>query len=95
VDAAAALPAPRRIVANLPYNVATPLLSGWLRGAAAIEGMTLMFQQEWRSGSAPRRTPRPMGGSACWRSGAAARPSCCACRPAPSRPRQVYSAVVG
>jgi 16S rRNA (adenine1518-N6/adenine1519-N6)-dimethyltransferase len=46
VDPAALLPAPRRIVANLPYNVATPLLVGWLRGAAAIEGMTLMFQQE-------------------------------------------------
>lgn len=46
VDPAALLPAPRRIVANLPYNVATPLLVGWLRGAAAIEGMALMFQQE-------------------------------------------------
>lgn len=46
VDPAAALPAPRRIVANLPYNVATPLLVGWLRGAAALESMTLMFQQE-------------------------------------------------
>ncbi|HYZ33958.1 MAG TPA: 16S rRNA (adenine(1518)-N(6)/adenine(1519)-N(6))-dimethyltransferase RsmA, partial [Crenalkalicoccus sp.] len=46
VDPAALLPAPRRIVANLPYNVATPLLVRWLRGAAAIEGMTLMFQQE-------------------------------------------------
>ena len=45
-DAAALLPAPRRIVANLPYNVASPLLVRWLRGAAAIEGMTLMFQQE-------------------------------------------------
>jgi 16S rRNA (adenine1518-N6/adenine1519-N6)-dimethyltransferase len=42
----AALPAPRKIVANLPYNVATPLLVGWLRGAAALESMTLMFQQE-------------------------------------------------
>jgi 16S rRNA (adenine1518-N6/adenine1519-N6)-dimethyltransferase len=46
VDPAAALPAPRKIVANLPYNVATPLLVGWLRGAAALESMTLMFQQE-------------------------------------------------
>ena len=46
VDPSALLPAPRRIVANLPYNVATPLLVGWLRGAAAIEGMALMFQQE-------------------------------------------------
>jgi 16S rRNA (adenine1518-N6/adenine1519-N6)-dimethyltransferase len=47
-DLAALLPgpAPRKVVANLPYNVATPLLLGWLRDAAAIEGMTLMFQQE-------------------------------------------------
>jgi 16S rRNA (adenine1518-N6/adenine1519-N6)-dimethyltransferase len=46
VDAAAVLPAPRKIVANLPYNVATPLLVNWLRAAAAFEGMALMFQQE-------------------------------------------------
>jgi 16S rRNA (adenine1518-N6/adenine1519-N6)-dimethyltransferase len=46
LDMAALCPAPRRIVANLPYNVATPLLVGWLRQAAAFEGMTLMFQQE-------------------------------------------------
>lgn len=46
VDPAALVPAPRRIVANLPYNVGTPLLVRWLRGAAALEGMTLMFQQE-------------------------------------------------
>ena len=43
---AAALPAPRKIVANLPYNAVTPLLVGWLRAAAAFEGMALMFQQE-------------------------------------------------
>ena len=46
VDAAALVPPPRRIVANLPYNIATPLLIGWLRQAGAYEGMTLMFQQE-------------------------------------------------
>jgi 16S rRNA (adenine1518-N6/adenine1519-N6)-dimethyltransferase len=46
IDPATLLPAPRKIVANLPYNVATPLLVGWLRGAAALEGMALMFQQE-------------------------------------------------
>ena len=46
VDPATALPAPRRIIANLPYNVASPLLVRWLRGAAALEGMTLMFQLE-------------------------------------------------
>jgi 16S rRNA (adenine1518-N6/adenine1519-N6)-dimethyltransferase len=45
-DPAALVAAPRRIIANLPYNVASPLLVGWLRQAAAIEGMTLMFQQE-------------------------------------------------
>lgn len=38
--------APRRIVANLPYNVATPLLIGWLRHAQAFESLTLMFQKE-------------------------------------------------
>ncbi|CAH0251967.1 16S rRNA (adenine(1518)-N(6)/adenine(1519)-N(6))-dimethyltransferase RsmA [Roseomonas sp. CECT 9278] len=46
IDPPALLAAPRRIVANLPYNIASPLLVGWLRAAAAIEGMTLMFQQE-------------------------------------------------
>lgn len=47
LDPMALLPeGPRRIVANLPYNVASPLLVGWLRRAAAFEGMTLMFQQE-------------------------------------------------
>jgi len=38
--------APRRICANLPYNVATPLLLGWLRQAPAFAAMTLMFQKE-------------------------------------------------
>ena len=39
-------PPPRRIMANLPYNVATPLLIGWLKRANEFEGMTLMFQKE-------------------------------------------------
>lgn len=38
--------APRRIVANLPYNIGTPLLIGWLRQAEAFESFTLMFQKE-------------------------------------------------
>ena len=38
--------APRQLVANLPYNVATPLLVGWLKQAADWERMTLMFQLE-------------------------------------------------
>ncbi len=45
-DLAALVPAPRQIVANLPYNVGTPLLVGWLRQAAQWERMTLMFQLE-------------------------------------------------
>lgn len=39
-------PPPRTIVANLPYNIATPLLLRWLRQAHAFEGLTLMFQKE-------------------------------------------------
>ena len=38
--------APVRIVANLPYNIATPLLLGWLGQADAFLSMTLMFQKE-------------------------------------------------
>jgi 16S rRNA (adenine1518-N6/adenine1519-N6)-dimethyltransferase len=39
-------PAPRKIIANLPYNIAIPLLIGWLKDVAAIDGMVLMFQKE-------------------------------------------------
>ena len=46
LDPATLVPPPRRIVANLPYNIATPLLIGWLRQAAAYQGFTLMFQEE-------------------------------------------------
>lgn len=45
-DVTALGPPPIRIVANLPYNIATPLLIKWLRQAGAIAGMTLMFQKE-------------------------------------------------
>jgi 16S rRNA (adenine1518-N6/adenine1519-N6)-dimethyltransferase len=37
---------PRRIVANLPYNVSTPLLVHWLHQIVDIEHMILMFQKE-------------------------------------------------
>ena len=46
IDPSTLCPAPRAIVANLPYNVATPLLIGWLKQAAAFTSMTLMFQRE-------------------------------------------------
>ncbi len=35
-----------RVVANLPYNIATPLLIGWLTGGFRPGSMTLMFQKE-------------------------------------------------
>ena len=40
------LPPPRQIIANLPYNVATALLLGWLNQAPCFASMTLMFQRE-------------------------------------------------
>jgi len=46
LDYRALVPAPRVVVANLPYNIATPLLLGWLREAAAFERLVLMFQRE-------------------------------------------------
>jgi 16S rRNA (adenine1518-N6/adenine1519-N6)-dimethyltransferase len=38
--------APRKIVANLPYNIATLLLIGWLDRIGEYESLTLMFQRE-------------------------------------------------
>ncbi|MGE0724823.1 MAG: 16S rRNA (adenine(1518)-N(6)/adenine(1519)-N(6))-dimethyltransferase RsmA [Alphaproteobacteria bacterium] len=37
---------PRRIVANLPYNIATALLIGWLARIDRYDSLTLMFQKE-------------------------------------------------
>jgi 16S rRNA (adenine1518-N6/adenine1519-N6)-dimethyltransferase len=37
---------PVRIVANLPYNVATPLVLAWFERLGCIERMVLMFQKE-------------------------------------------------
>ncbi len=39
-------PGPKAIVANLPYNVATPLLLHWLHHADEFSSFTLMFQRE-------------------------------------------------
>jgi 16S rRNA (adenine1518-N6/adenine1519-N6)-dimethyltransferase len=44
--AARGLPAPYRVVANLPYNVATALLLGWFAKLERYESFTLMFQKE-------------------------------------------------
>jgi len=46
LDVTTLCPPPRVIVANLPYNIATPLLVGWLRQIAEFDSLTLMFQRE-------------------------------------------------
>ncbi|HET6620351.1 MAG TPA: 16S rRNA (adenine(1518)-N(6)/adenine(1519)-N(6))-dimethyltransferase RsmA [Dongiaceae bacterium] len=37
---------PRRVVANLPYNIATPLLIKWLQQGAAFASLTVTVQKE-------------------------------------------------
>lgn len=46
VDEAALAGGPGHVVANLPYNVGTPLLIKWLTGPWRPLSMTLMFQKE-------------------------------------------------
>ncbi len=55
IDPVELVPAPRRIIANLPYNIATPLLIGWLHRADQWQGFGLMFQKE----VAQRLTAKP------------------------------------
>ncbi len=46
VDVTDLAPPPRVIIANLPYNIGTELLIGWLQQYRQIAGMVLMFQRE-------------------------------------------------
>jgi 16S rRNA (adenine1518-N6/adenine1519-N6)-dimethyltransferase len=46
IDPVAITPAPRAILANLPYNVGTLLLVNWLHNAKDYEFFALMFQKE-------------------------------------------------
>jgi 16S rRNA (adenine1518-N6/adenine1519-N6)-dimethyltransferase len=49
VDYSTLADGPIRIVANLPYNIATPLLTGWLTSdpwPPFFQSLTLMFQRE-------------------------------------------------
>ena len=46
IDPATVAEPPRKIVANLPYNIATPLLIGWIERIREYESLTLMFQRE-------------------------------------------------
>jgi 16S rRNA (adenine1518-N6/adenine1519-N6)-dimethyltransferase len=55
IDPQALAPAPRKIVANLPYNIATALLLRWLPTIEAYQSLTLMFQKE----AAQRLAARP------------------------------------
>jgi 16S rRNA (adenine1518-N6/adenine1519-N6)-dimethyltransferase len=95
-DLAGLVPAPRHIVANLPYNVATPLLIGWLRQAAHWERLTLMFQLE-----VAERIAAPPGSSAYGRLSVLAQWICetaLLLRIPPAAftpPPKVFSAVVG
>ncbi|WP_325681316.1 16S rRNA (adenine(1518)-N(6)/adenine(1519)-N(6))-dimethyltransferase RsmA [Rhodopila sp.] len=96
VDLPALVPPPRQVIANLPYNIASPLLVGWLRQAAAFERLTLMFQQE-----VAERICAPPGTSAYGRLSVLAQ-WCCDARivmripPAAfTPPPKVWSAVIG
>jgi 16S rRNA (adenine1518-N6/adenine1519-N6)-dimethyltransferase len=55
IDPATLTGPPRKIVANLPYNIATALLLRWLDRIGDYESLTLMFQRE----VAERLTARP------------------------------------
>ena len=46
LDIATLAEGPKKVVANLPYNVATPLLIGWLKKIDRFESLSLMFQKE-------------------------------------------------
>ncbi|MFK4812016.1 16S rRNA (adenine(1518)-N(6)/adenine(1519)-N(6))-dimethyltransferase RsmA [Devosia sp. ZW T5_3] len=67
---------PTRIIANLPYNIATPLLTGWLTSEPwppYFESLTLMFQREVAERICARPSEDPygrLGVLAGWRSDA-------------------------
>ncbi|WP_135076840.1 16S rRNA (adenine(1518)-N(6)/adenine(1519)-N(6))-dimethyltransferase RsmA [Terasakiella sp. SH-1] len=46
IDPASLCDGPRKIVANLPYNISTQLVLNWLENIKAYECLTLMFQKE-------------------------------------------------
>ena len=46
LDVTTLCPAPRVLIANLPYNIATPLFISWLKNITEFDSLTLMFQRE-------------------------------------------------
>ena len=64
VDYAKLADGPTRIVANLPYNIATPLLTGWLTAEPwppFFDSLTLMFQREVAERIAARAGDKAFG----------------------------------
>jgi 16S rRNA (adenine1518-N6/adenine1519-N6)-dimethyltransferase len=64
IDHAALADGPTRIIANLPYNIATPLLIGWLTAGPwppFFESLTLMFQREVAERIAAKPGEKPYG----------------------------------
>ena len=64
IDYAALADGPTRIVANLPYNIATPLLIGWLTTEPwppFFESLTLMFQREVAERIVAKPGDKPFG----------------------------------
>ena len=67
LDLAALGNAPRCILSNLPYNVGTPLLIGWLKQARAFSGMTSFSRRKSRTHQRnARRLPRASGHLSQW-----------------------------
>jgi 16S rRNA (adenine1518-N6/adenine1519-N6)-dimethyltransferase len=64
MDYAALADGPTRIIANLPYNIATPLLIGWLTAEPwppYFESLTLMFQREVAERIVAKPGDKPFG----------------------------------
>lgn len=63
IDYARLAEGPTRIIANLPYNIATPLLTGWLADPwpPFFESLTLMFQREVAERICARPGEKPFG----------------------------------
>ncbi len=59
IDEDAVVRPPCRLIANLPYNIATPLLFKWLEAPARFQCYVLMFQRE-----VAERIAAPPGGKA-------------------------------
>ena len=77
VDLAALDPAPTRMVANLPYSIATPLILRTIAELPGVESWTLMVQREIADRLRARPGRAPTARRACSRS-SPARCGCCA-----------------